>query len=94
MKPDAPDARTVVPGREVPGREVPGREVTYHESSPAEARKRTLPKSVVAHQADPRRDVAVANAVLDVLRDSSLSESEAIELSKRVMKAITEGFAP
>lgn len=77
--PSSPDALTVVPGREV----------TYHDPSARTAKESAdRLKAFVAGTVDPRRDIAIANAVLDVLRDSSLSEEEAITLSKRVMAAI------
>ena len=79
MKPTSPDALTVTPGREV----------TYHETSPIDARKSAEKlKGFVDRAKDQRRDIAIANAVLDVLRDSSLSEDEAIALSKRVVAVI------
>jgi hypothetical protein len=80
--PTTPDALTVVPGREV----------TYHESSPASGERASADrlKSFLARQHDPRRDIVVANAVLDVLRASSLTEAEAIDVAKRIMSVLAE----
>ena len=68
---------------------------TVHESAAAAAQESAaLLKIFLAGQHDPRRDVVVANAVLDVLRASSLTEAEAIDVAKRIVNVIERHDRP
>lgn len=79
-----PDARTVIPGHEV----------TYHSTSQDDRQddrqSAAKLKEFVASATKPdhRRDIAIANGVLDVLRENDVPEERAIAMSKQIMRVL------